>query len=189
MAGQNKIGIRYAQALAGLAGERNDTAAVYADMKSIAAACDGSADLRTLLKSPVIKPDVKIGVLKAVFGTLSPVTQLFVEKIAKGQREKYLGDIAKAFIQQVDAVNGIYTVHVKTAAPLNAANRAKVQELAKRELSLGNGKEVRIEETVNPDLIGGFIVTVGDRQIDTSFAHQLKGLKRSFSENIYEKNF
>lgn len=189
MAGQNKIGIRYAQALAGLAGERNETTAVYADMKSIAAAYDGSEDLRTLLKSPVIKPDAKIAILKAVFGNLSAVTQLFVEKITKGQREKYLGDIAQAFIHQVDAGNGIYTVKVKTAAPLNAANRAKVQELAKRELSGADVKDVQIEETIDPSLIGGFIVTVGDRQIDTSFAHSLKGLKRTFSENIYEKNF
>lgn len=189
MAGQNKIGIRYAQALAGLAGERNETTAVYADMKSIAAAYDGSEDLRTLLKSPVIKPDAKIAIFKAVFGTLSAVTQLFVEKITKGQREKYLGDIAKSFIHQVDAGNGIYTVKVKTAAPLSAANRAKVQTLAKAELSGADVKEVQIEEVIDPSIIGGFILTVGDRQIDTSFGQKLKELKRTFNENIYEKNF
>lgn len=189
MAGQNKIGIRYAQALVGLAGERNETQAVYTDMKTFAAAYDGSEDLRTLLKSPVIKPDAKIAILKSVFGAVSLVTQLFFDKIIKGKREKYLGDIAKSFINQVDAGNGIYTVNVRTAAPLNASNRTKVQELAKAELSGADVKEVRITETVDPSLIGGFIVTVGDRQIDTSFAHKLKALERSFNENIYVKNF
>jgi len=189
MAGQNKIGIRYAQALAGLAGERNETSAVYADMKSFAAAYDGSEDLRTLLKSPVIKADTKISALKAVFGSLSAVTQLFIEKITKAQREKYLGDIAKAYIHQIDSSNGIYTVTVRTAAPLSEANKAKVKELAKEKLSVSNVSEIRIEETVDPSLIGGFIVTVGDRQIDTSFANRLKALERSFGENIYVKNF
>ena len=189
MAGQNKIGIRYAQALVGLAGERNEIPAVYADMKTFAAAYDGSEELRTLLKSPVIKLDAKIAVLKAAFGSVAQVTQLFFEKIIKGNREKYLGDIAKAFVAQVDASNGVYTVKVRTAAPLTAANRAKVLELAKAELSGTDVTEVRILETVDPELIGGFIVTVGDHQIDTSFANRLKAMERAFSENIYVKNF
>lgn len=189
MAGQNKIGFRYAQALAGLAGERNETSAVYADMKSFAAAYDGSEDLRTLLKSPVIKADVKISILKAVFGSLSPVTLLFMEKITKVQREKYLGDIAKAYLHRVDSANGIYTVKVRTAAPLTEANKAKVKQLAKEKLSVAGVQEIRIDETVDPELIGGFTVTVGDRQIDTSFANKLKALERSFGENIYVKNF
>lgn len=190
MAGHNKIGIRYAQALAGLAGERNETDAAYADMKSFVAAFDGSGDLRTMLKSPVIKADTKIAALKAVFGgTLSPITQLFFDKIVREQREKYLGEMAKSFLHQVDVSKGIYTVRVKTAAPLNAENRAKIQQLAKAELSAAGVKEIHIEETVDPSLIGGFIVTVDDKQIDTSFSHKLKELERTFSENIYVKNF
>lgn len=189
MAGQSKIGIRYAQALAGLAGERNEIQAVYADMKSFAAAYSGSEELRTMLKSPVIKFDKKIAVLKTLFAGIAPVTQLFFDKIVKEKREKYLGDMAQAFINQVDASNGIFTVHVKTASPLNAENRAQIQKLAKENLSVGNVQEIRFDETVDPSLLGGFILTVGDRQIDTSFAHKLKELERSFSENIYVKNF
>lgn len=189
MAGQNKIGIRYAQALAGLAGERNEISAVYTDMKSFLTAYNGSEDLRTMLKSPVIKFDKKIAVLKTLFGGISAVTQLFFDKIVKEKREKYLGDIAQAFISQVDASNGIFTVKIKSAAPLTAANRATIQELAKGHLSAGDVKEIRFEESIDTSLLGGFIITVGDRQIDTSFAHKLKELERSFNENVYVKNF
>lgn len=189
MAGQSKIGFRYAQALAGLAGERNEISAVYADMKSFVSAYNGSDELRTMLKSPVIKFDKKIAVLKSLFSGLNAVTQLFFDKIVKEKREKYLGDIAQAFINQVDANNGIYTVQVKSAAPLTAENKATIQKLAQDKLSAKDVKEIRFDETVNPDLLGGFIVTVGDRQIDTSFANKLKELERSFNENVYVKNF
>lgn len=189
MAGQNKIGIRYAQALAGLARERNEISTVYTDMKSFLAAYNGSEDLRTMLKSPVIKFDKKIAVLKALFTGLAPLTQLFFDKIVKEKREKYLGDIAQSFINQVDASNGIYTVQVKTAAPLSAENKATIQQLAKTKLSVAQVNEIRFEEIIVPELLGGFIVTAGDRQIDTSFANKLKELERSFNENVYVKDF
>jgi F-type H+-transporting ATPase subunit delta len=191
MATENKIGIRYAQALVSLAKERNELDAVFADMQSFTAAFNESEDLRTMLKSPVIRFDKKIAVLEILFGShFSPLTKIFIEKIARGKREKYLGDIAKAYIYQVNSSNGIFTVKVKTASPLSAEHRARIQELAKKELSLaGNVKDVRFEEVVDPSLIGGFILTVGDRQIDTSFAQKLRELERSFSGNIYVKNF
>lgn len=190
MAGQNKIGIRYAQALFSLAKERNETQTVYADMQSFAGAYEGSADLRVMLSSPVIKYDKKLSVLNAVFGSsLSKVTLLFFEKITKGKREKYLGDIAKSYIAQVDSSLGIYTVVVKTASPLTAAHRARIQELAKDKLSGNDVKDILFKEVVDAELIGGFILTVGDRQIDTSFANKLRELERSFNENIYVKNF
>jgi F-type H+-transporting ATPase subunit delta len=63
-------------------------------------------------------------------------------------------------------------------------------ELAKKELSAsGEVKDVRFEEVVDPSILGGFILTIGDRQIDTSFAQKLRELERSFNENVYVKNF
>ncbi|MCG9911102.1 MAG: ATP synthase F1 subunit delta [Flavobacteriales bacterium] len=188
MAGLSKIGSRYAQALFSLARERNEVESVYNDMTSFSAAFEGSDDLRIMLKSPVIKADKKLSVLKSVFTDLSKITVLFFDKITKGRREKYLGDIAKSFIQQVDASKGLFTVEVKTASPLSAEHRVRIQELAKGVLSEG-AKDVQFKEVVDPELIGGFILTVGDRQIDTSFAHKLRELERSFNENIYVKNF
>lgn len=190
MAGHSKVGVRYAQALFSLASERNETDRVYADMKSFSSAFDQSEEMRVMLKSPVIKYDKKLAVIQAVFGgKLSELTSIFFEKLAKGKREKYLGDIAKSYIHQVDASRGVFTVKVKSAAPLNEANRQKIQALAKGALSEGHAKEIHFEEIVDPNLIGGFILTVDDHQIDTSFAHSLRDLQRSFNENIYIKNF
>jgi F-type H+-transporting ATPase subunit delta len=189
MAGLSKIGSRYAQALFSLARERDDVESVYNDMTLFIAAFEGSDDLRIMLKSPVIKADKKLSILNHVFsGKLSKITELFFDKITKGRREKFLIDIAKSFIQQVDASKGLFTVEVKTASPLSAENRVLMEQLAKRVLSEGAG-DVRFKEVVDPELIGGFILTVGDRQIDTSFAHKLRELERSFNENIYLKNF
>jgi F-type H+-transporting ATPase subunit delta len=190
MAGQSKIGVRYAQALFTLASERKETDKVYADMKAFSSAFDGSEELRIMLKSPVIKADKKVSVIQSVFGgELAELTTVFFEKLAKGKRERHLGDVAKAFIHQVDASRGIYTVKVKTAAPLTEANRQKIQQLARGALSKGDAKEIRFEEAVDAALVGGFILTVDDRQVDTSFAHKLRELERSFNENIYIKNF
>ena len=190
MAGQSKIGVRYAQALETLASERKETDRVYADMKAFLSAFEGSEELRIMLKSPVIKADKKLSAVQAVFsGGLAELTTVFFEKLAKGKREKYLGDIAKAFIHQVDSSRGIFTVKVKTAAPLTETIREKIQKMALGALSKGDAKEIRFEESVDASLIGGFILTVEDRQIDTSFTHKLRELERSFNENIYIKNF
>lgn len=191
MATETKIGIRYAQALVSLAKERNELDAVFTDMQNFVAAYNESEDLRTMLKSPVIKFDKKLAVLNTLFGSqFSSLTTMFIDKITKGKREKYLGDIAKAYIYQVNSSNGIFTVKVKTATPLSAEHRTRIQQLAKAELSgAGEVKDVRFEEVVDPSLIGGFILTVGDRQIDTSFAQKLRELERSFSGNVYVKNF
>lgn len=191
MATETKIGTRYAQALVSLAKERNELDSVYGDMVSVAAAYDSSEDFRTLLKSPVVKFDKKLSIIDTLFGSgLSALSKIFVEKITKGRREKYLGDIAHAYISQVDASKGKYTVKVKTAVPLSAENRTRIAELAKKELSASlNVADVALEETVDPSLLGGFVVTLGDRQIDTSFAQKLRQLDRSFNENVYIKNF
>jgi len=191
MATETKIGTRYAQALVSLAKERNELDAVFADMQSFGAAYSVSEDLRTMLKSPVIKFDKKLSVLETVFGShFSPLTKIFIEKIARGKREKYLGDIAKAYVYQVNSASGIFTVKVKTATPLSAEHRTRIMELAKKELSAsGEVKDVRFEEVVDPSILGGFILTIGDRQIDTSFAQKLRELERSFNENVYVKNF
>jgi F-type H+-transporting ATPase subunit delta len=175
---------RYAKSFLDLALEQGVLEKAYADMKYIAEVCKTNSDFRTFLKSPIIKTDKKQAVLKEVFsGKLDKVTDAFVQLITAKKREIYLAEIAEEFLNQYNAKKEILKAVVTTANGIDEATRKKVLELVK-----GTGQnEVILEEKINKDLIGGFIIRVGDKQIDASIARKLNNLKRGFSESPFVK--
>jgi F-type H+-transporting ATPase subunit delta len=172
---------RYAKALLDLSVEQNQLEAVYADMQLVAASIGGSKDLELLLKSPVVNSDKKSAILKAVFTQLNKVTDGFIQLLVSKGRESFLADIAHSFIAQYKSMKGITVAYVKTAVALDGATRDKIIAQAK---SLAGGS-IEIDEVVEPELIGGFVLRVGDQLIDHSVSGKLKSLKREFSENLY----
>lgn len=174
---------RYARSIVELAKEHKKLEELREDMQIIADACEESRELRVFLKSPVIKGDKKVAVLRSIFGEkVGKVTMMFIVILVRKGREHYLHGVAKAVYNLYKEEKNIMTLHVSSANGLDEALKAEVEKMAK---DLHDGKQVELIETVDPDLIGGVVIRNGDEQWDGSVARRLSDLKREFSKNPY----
>ncbi|WP_299527886.1 ATP synthase F1 subunit delta [uncultured Lutibacter sp.] len=181
----SRAAVRYAKAILSFALEQNKEVQVNEDMLFIANTIEESKDLQLLLSSPIIKSQLKKVAIKEVFS--SKITSLSIgllDLLIDNKRLSILNDVAKKYTVLFDKLKGIEVAIVTTAVPLTEAlNKqvlAKVKEIT--------GKESTIENNVNPDIIGGFILRIGDVQYDASIANKLQGLKRQFeSESFISK--
>lgn len=169
---------RYAKSLMDLATEASSLDVVKDDMKAIAQVCAENHDFLLFLKSPVIKTDKKIEILKNLFdGKVSKLSLSFLNLITSKNREAFIPEIAKAFEEQYKQRKNIFTAVVTSARGLDAVTKQKVTDLVKAQM---NG-EVELIEKVDPNTIGGFILKIGDKQIDKSVARQLNSLKNELT--------
>jgi F-type H+-transporting ATPase subunit delta len=180
MAGYSVLASRYAHSLFSLAQEKGLTNEVEADLIGIKNAFHESADLRSFLKSPVININTKKAALEKAFGPhVSKLTLLFLDKL----------EVAEAFRDSFKKLNGVVTAKVITAAPMNDKIRAEVTRIVKDNKEFINASSIEIEEKIDPSLIGGIIINVGDKQIDASFSRMINEFKMAFSHNYYVKEF
>jgi F-type H+-transporting ATPase subunit delta len=170
----SKSASRYAQALLDLAIEQNKLDAVAADMKYMATVCAENPELELMLQSPVVKADKKLSVLNAIFDQFDQLTNLFVDLIVKNGREAYLSQIASSFDVLLKAHQGIVPVTLISAQKLD--DKVKKEIVSKVQASITG--TVELTEKIDSDLIGGFIVRMGDTQIDASVASQINKLKQ-----------
>ena len=170
----SKIAGRYATALLELSIEQNKVDQVLSDMKYLLEVNNETRDFQLLLDSPIVKGDKKIAIFEELFGQFEEVSTSFVKLITNNGRESYLPTIAEAFDAQVKEHRGIVPITIISAVPL--ANSTKEIILEKVEKGV-NGK-LEVTELIDSSLIGGFIVRMGDKQIDASVASQFNDLKQ-----------
>ncbi|MBX2891904.1 MAG: ATP synthase F1 subunit delta [Saprospiraceae bacterium] len=182
-----RIASRYAKSLLDLAVEQGKLEKVSADMNTLGAAVK-SRDLYLFLKSPIIHADKKNAALDAIFkDKLDSLTLAYLHLLVNKGREAYVPEIAAAFIAQYKSLKKITTVKVTTASPLSDAVLA---DLKKKLLESGaTAENLDIETTVDPELIGGFVLEFDHKRYDASVAHKLDRLRASFSKNLYVKEF
>jgi F-type H+-transporting ATPase subunit delta len=166
---------RYANSLMQLAREKGKIDEVMKDMQLILGVAKESHELGLMLKSPVIKTDKKQHVLEAIFkGKISDMSMSFVRLITAKRRESVLVDIARAFNEQYKRDKNIFTAVVTSASGLDDKTRQKMLEMIRTQMK----GEVELIEKIDKDTIGGFVLRIGDRQIDKSVARQLSNLKK-----------
>lgn len=171
---------RYAQSLMDLATEQKKVDAVRADMKLLASVCGENREFAVFLSSPIIKTDKKLSILNELFkGKIDDLTLAFLGLAAKKHRESIFLEIAQSFDELYRQNKNIFSAVVTTASGLDATTRAKMLDLVKAQLK----GEVELIEKVNPATIGGFILRMGDQQIDRSVARQLSTLKKDLINN------
>jgi len=166
---------RYAAALYSHADEQHALETVVAEMATLGRLIDASADFRRLIESPLIDIHQARRAALAVLeqeGFGKPVRD-FVGVVANNRRLRNLRDIVNAFAALVAERRGIITAHVASAHPLNDVQR---QQLRARLIEAGYGN-VNINESVEPDLLGGLVVRVGARLYDTSLKSRLQRLQ------------
>ena len=173
------VAIRYAKSLIDLAVEQKALEAVNADMEFFVRTIKANSELNAVLVNPIIYHDKKIQILDAIFGgKVSPVTIAFFKLMVNKNRAEVLYPAAQEFINQYDVINNIIKATVVSAAELSEANKKTIIA----EIEASTKGTVKLTAKVDPTLIGGFILTVGDRQVDTSISSSLTKLKKEFSQ-------
>jgi F-type H+-transporting ATPase subunit delta len=169
---------RYAKSLMDLAAESGQLDAVRKDLKLILSAIETNREFALMLESPVVKKDVKINVLDAIFEKkISPVSLSFLKLITNKNRESQLEAILKAFEEQYKVHNNIFTAVITSASGLDQKTKDKVLELVKSQMK----GEVELIEKIDAGTIGGFVLRIGDKQIDRSVASDLSNLKKTLT--------
>ena len=173
----SKVSNRYAISLLEIALEKNNLDIVYNDIKQLINTFDKSGDLKRVVESPVIKPDIKISILNEIFSRqLNKDALDFVYFIINKRREEILYSAAKRFIELRNEHLGIVELKVTTAFTLNDE---EITDLKNKFETILN-KKVTLKFTVDINLIGGFIARVGDTVYNASVKHQLGLLKKEF---------
>lgn len=177
------VAYRYARSLIQLAAEKGEVDAVRDDMQLVAGTCAASLDLRVMLKSPVVTPDKKQKVLGRVFGgKIGRMTERFIDILVRKGRENLMQQVAQAYQQVYREMHDILLAEVQSATPLNQEARTQVREMVHQRHP---DKQIVLAEVINPELIGGAIIRVGDEQVDTSVSRRLNDLRRRFSDNPF----
>jgi F-type H+-transporting ATPase subunit delta len=173
---------RYGKSLLALSKDRNAVDAVEQDMRALIQAAQENRELSVILASPVVRPEKKEAIVRAVFEGAHELTTGFLALLAKKGRAGLIGDMAEAFVALVREERGVVLAEVVTAVPLDEARRSEINTLIGKVHEGG----VELSEKVDPYLIGGFRLRVGDRMIDASVFQSLRTMHRNLTNNPYE---
>jgi F-type H+-transporting ATPase subunit delta len=165
---------RYAKSLLELAIEQNVLDAVRNDMSNMSSVISENPDLQLMLKSPIVHSDKKIAVLKEVFGAFHTLSMSFIDLIGRNRRENLLLQIGDSFNELYKEHKGIVDVQITSAQPLDEKTKAAI--LVK--VGTAYKGDLVVNEKIDATLIGGFLVSVGDHQIDASVSRQFRDLRQ-----------
>jgi len=179
-----RIANRYAKALFSLSIEMNLTDVVKDDMNLISNTFIDSAELKRFILNPVIKDDKKNKIITQLFQPhINNFTLKFISIIIKKNRFIYIDYIAEEFLNLYRQYKNIVLAQMQTKSGLNKQSKEKIIDILKDFTK----KDIELMEEIKTDLIGGFILKIGDIQYDTSLKSKLLKLTKEFSINVYEK--
>ena len=178
-----RLAARYAKSLIDLANERNQLESVYNDMLYLQALCKESHDFLMLMRSPVVKADKKVAIVLAVTkGKISELTDAFNRLMITKGRESFLPEISSAFIDQYKHQKGIHTVKLTTAVPVSEEMKKQIIGQVQKQTNLNN---IDLKASVDEEIIGGFVLEIGDTLVDASIAYDLNKIKSQFMNNDF----
>lgn len=179
----HRLATRYAKALLDLAVERGELEQVYADVQWLDQVCKTNRDFVNLLRSPIIRAEIKKKIVQNIAGPhLGNTTNAFNTLLVHKGRESNIPEITAAFIKQYKVLKQIHTVELTTAAPLSEEVR---QVLVTQVKKAGGFEQIELVEKVNADIIGGFVLKVGDKLVDASVSYDLKNIAKQFDKNDF----
>jgi F-type H+-transporting ATPase subunit delta len=173
----DQVGIaeRYATAILELAQEERSVETVERDLASLKDAVAASSDLARFVRSPVFSRADHAKGMKAVLGQIgaAPLTTRFILTLAAKRRLFVLVDIIRAFQRQLARIRGEVDAQVTSARALNDNELRDLKATIRAKL----GREPRLDAKVDPSLLGGLVVKVGSRMIDSSLKNKLNGIR------------
>ena len=171
---------RYATALFELARDEKSIDAVKADLDEFATMLAESDDLKRLVRSPVFAADTQLKALSAVLDTasISGVSANFLKVLTNNRRLFAVSEVIRAFNALVAKFKGEASADVTVAEPLSDKNL----DALKTALKSVTGKDVALNVKVDPSIIGGLVLKLGSRMIDSSLRTKLNSIKHAMKE-------
>lgn len=168
---------RYAAVLFEVVNTSGDVSRAERDLKAFVELVNGHAQLKAVLTSPAVPAPKKHAVLEQVLNNAGDMTvevRRLLLMLADRDRLSSLADVADAFTARVMTHQKIMDAQIVTATPMPDAQRASLAQA----LSTASGADVRIQESVNPDIVGGIIAHVGSVVFDASLTRQLEKMRQ-----------
>ena len=171
---QSAITVRYAKAFFTLAKEKNILDTLKADIDLISGVCKESTDFILLLESPIVKTSKKAELIKAIFSEkIHDLSLKFLLLITKNKREENIPGICRNFLALTREDQNIKSAVLTTATEIDTETTNKIKEMLGKELDA----TIELSTNINPDLLGGLVLRVDDKQYDASVATQLRIIK------------
>ncbi len=179
------VASRYAKSFIDLADEQKKVEDIKGDMDLFYRTLKANPELKAVLANPIVSHSKKIKILDEVFSKkVNALSIAFFKLMINKGRGEVLFATAQEYVNMYDVKNNIIKANVVTATPLSAPNKQKLVA----DIEKATGGSVKLEAKVDPSLIGGFVLTVGDRQVDTSIANDLKKIKKEFARRVVSAN-
>ena len=175
----SRAAIRYAKALVQESIDKKCLEKVYLDMQIISNTFNQNDDLKFLVESRVVKNSLKLSTLKLIFKNITKLSLKFIDVLSENNRIDLTETVAFKFIELYKDPKGIQSAVVTTAVPLNDKMEKEVLEA----ISKLTNKKTILENKIDKNLIGGFILRVGDVEYNASFKNKLKNIKQVFTKN------
>ena len=176
----SKVAKRYAQGLLNLTEENGFTDRVFVEMKDLANTIGNSRDLQNFFTSPIIDIKKKMAIASEIFKEYSPICQNLILLVIRHGREGQLANIAQAYIDKVEDINGVQRITLTSAKPLSEEN---IKSILGSTNIVNHHNKFDIKSIIDTDILGGYILRVGDQQIDESVKTKLNRLKKEFQHN------
>lgn len=173
---------RYAKALYKVALERHQDARMFDLMQNLAQSFDLNHQLQDIVANPFVELSEKNKLLTTAAGANAQDSTFadFLKLLAENRRVPLVHQIALSYIDIYRRANIIRRVQVVSAAPLDPAVEKRIKDLVTAHL---NGGSMDFSATVDPDLIGGFIVNIDNERLDASLRNELKEMRLSLLNN------
>ena len=179
---QGLIPRRYAKALFKFALERNTDARIYELMGRLADSFSASRQLQQAVSNPFVSNGDKMKLLIAAAGA-TPADEGFADflkLLVNNNRLDMMHGIAIAYREIYRQAHDIYVVHVTSASPLDTDEESRLKTMIRKHL---NGGKMEYSLSVNPDLIGGFVININNERLDASVANELEQLRQKLLSN------
>ena len=168
--------IRYAEAVFAIARDTNSFDTWLRELGEVEQLLADPLAEQTLL-SPVVPRDRKANILRQALPDLNQPVQRFLELLLRRERLGLVPQIRSSLYGMIEAARGVETVKVTTAVPIGPAER----DLLTARLSAYTGKQVRLDEAVDPTVVGGVVAQIGDEIVDGSVRGRLERLRRALA--------
>jgi F-type H+-transporting ATPase subunit delta len=178
----SKISVRYSRALFQSALEKKILDEVNKDMIFIAEVCK-MQEIKEFLHSPIIVPSKKTDIFhKILGGNVEKITMSLIDLVVRNGRETFLPAIARVFIHETMAYNGITKSVLTTAIRIDPDIRERISKM----ISEVFNTRAELEEVIDPAIVGGFILHIDDNYIDASVRNKLNKIKKELMRSTIQ---
>jgi len=174
------IAVRYAKAFFATAKEKGLLDTLKTDVELVSNVCNESTDFTLLLESPIVKTSKKAHLITSIFkGKVNELTMSFLMLITANKREVHIPGICRNFLGLVRKDQNIKSALLTTASEINSESIKKIEELLGKELKA----TIELSTNIKPEIVGGLVLRLDDKQYDASIATQLKKIKQNLLES------